>query len=71
MVPHNTWRPIGSPAIVTLSPSLDGVIRTLGSPKIQNYLMHPLMALLFKLEFKVKTRTEAGDEALDFTIGWC
>ena len=57
VVPHNTWRALGAPAVVTLSPSVDGVVRTLGSPKLQNYQLHPMICLLFKLEFKVRVLT--------------
>lgn len=76
MSPNNTWRNLGgAPCFVSLNRQ-EGTIGTFhssGALKILNFPLHPLISLIFKLEYRVEftnasTRTK---ETKDFVIGWC
>ena len=74
--PHNTWRNLGgAPCFVSLNRQ-EGTIGTFhssGALKILNFPLHPLISLIFKLEYRVEfTNTNTrSKETRDFVIGWC
>ena len=78
VVSHNTWRVMGSggsPSFVSLNreEGKNGVFHSSGALKILNFPLHPLIALVFKLEYRVEfTRNStAAKETKDFVLGWC
>jgi len=74
--PHNTWRPLGgAPCFVSLNRQ-EGTIGTFhssGALKILNFPLHPLISLIFKLEYRVEFTNASTNqkETKDFVIGWC
>jgi hypothetical protein len=74
--PHNTWRSLGgAPCFVSLNRQ-EGTIGTFhssGALKILNFPLHPLISLIFKLEYRVEftNATTKAKETKDFVIGWC
>lgn len=52
VVPHNSWRAIGSSSFVSLNRELTGIIQSSGALKVLNFPIHPLIALVFKLEYR-------------------
>ena len=52
VVPHNSWQVIGSASFVSLNKELNGVIQSSGAIKILNFPLHPLIGLIFKLEYR-------------------
>lgn len=54
VVPHNSWRAIGSSSFVSLNKELSGAIQSSGALKIVNFPIHPLIALIYKLEYRGK-----------------
>ena len=78
MVSHNTWKVMGSggsPSFVSLNreEGKNGVFHSSGALKVLNFPLHPLIALVFKLEYRVEfTRNSTGQrESKDFVLGWC
>ncbi len=41
VVPHNTWRAIGSTSFVSLNREVSGVVQSSGALKVLNYPLHP------------------------------
>jgi hypothetical protein len=55
-----------------LNKEINGVIQSSGAIKILNFPLHPLISLIFKLEYRVSYMGESGKiESKDYTIGWC
>jgi hypothetical protein len=56
VTPHNTWRTLGSgsPSFVSLNreDGKSGIFHSSGALKVLNFPTHPLMALVFKLEYR-------------------
>ena len=56
--PHNSWRIIGggSPSFVSLNKEVgqSGIFHSSGALKVLNFPVHPLIALIFKLEYRGK-----------------
>ena len=52
VVPHNTWRAIGSTSFVSLNREVTGVVQSSGALKILNFPLHPEVALVYKLEYR-------------------
>lgn len=52
VLPHNTWRGIGSSSFVSLNKELNGIIQSSGAIKVLNYPLHPMISLIFKLEYR-------------------
>ena len=52
VVPHNSWKAIGSQSFVSLNKEINGVVQSSGAIKILNFPMHPLINLVFKLEYR-------------------
>lgn len=72
VVPHNTWRQIGQNSFISMNLDLKGQIQTSGSIKILDFCMHPLIALLFKLEYRVTLKYANGSERIhDYILGYC
>ncbi len=65
----------GSPSFVSLNreEGKNGVFHSSGALKVLNFPLHPLIALVFKLEYRVEfTRNSTGQrESKDFVLGWC
>lgn len=53
VVPHNTWKQLTTPSLISLSLNSHGVVQPTGSLKILDYVLHPKVALIFKLEYRV------------------
>ena len=71
-MPHNSWRAIGSSSFVSLNREITGAVQSSGALKVVNFPIHPLIALVFKLEYRVKFETITGkSETKDFVLGWC
>lgn len=56
VTPHNTWRTLGggSPSFVSLNREEGGAFHASGALKILNFPLHPLIALVIKLEYRGK-----------------
>lgn len=53
------------------TPDDKGVAKSTGSLTIKNFLSHPLIALVFRIEYKaVIPNGTNGMEAQNFTLGW-
>lgn len=52
-------------------PTENGISYSGGSLTINNFVCHPLVALVFRIEYKAIIQTEKGNENLFFNIGWC
>jgi len=55
--PHNSWRVIGAESFVSLNreEGKAGNFHSSGSLKVLNFPVHPLIALVFKLEYRGNT----------------
>lgn len=78
VVSHNTWRVLGSggsPSFVSLNreEGSQGTFHSSGALKILGFPLHPLIGLVFKLEYRVEfTKASTGiKEQRDFVLGWC
>jgi hypothetical protein len=53
-VPHNTWKALGQQSMISLVQGQDGNIVSSGSLIIVDYALNPMVALIFKLEYRGK-----------------
>ena len=68
---NNTWRNITDDAYVSMSaPNEQGVSTSGGSLAIKNFIQHPLVALMFRVEYKAIIPIENRQEQVFFTLGW-
>lgn len=68
---NNTWRNITDEAYVSLDPPNErGESHFMGSLPIKNLVLHPLVALIFRIEYKAIVPIESRNEQLYFTLGW-
>lgn len=62
---------MGKPAQIGLSINEKGQVTVNGSLKISEYVVHPEISLIFKIQYKVFIKEMTGLERFqDFTIGW-
>ena len=54
VVPHNAWQQIGQQSIISLNKDVNGAIQSTGNLKILDFTLHPMVALIFKLEYRGK-----------------
>lgn len=52
VTPHNSWRVLNGGSFVSLNREDGGTFHSSGALKILNYPLHPLVALVFKLEYR-------------------
>lgn len=63
---------MGHPSIISLTKDANGQIHTTGSLKISEFILHPMVSLVFKLEYKVQiTEKSTTERQQDFVLGWC
>lgn len=68
---HNTWKNVNEECIISMSPPDEkGIANSGGSLTINNFICHPLIALVFRMEYKARLPSEKMEETLFFTIGW-
>lgn len=53
-VPHNTWKELGHQTQISLNDISVEQFGTSGNLKISDFILHPQVSLIFKLEFKGK-----------------
>lgn len=52
------------------APNERGIASSSGTLTIKNFICHPLVSLIFRMEYKAKVPTDKVEETLYFTIGW-
>ena len=69
---NNTWKNIVDDAYVSMSqPSEKGISQSGGSLTIKQFISHPLVALIFRVEYKAVIPMDSGrNEQVFFTLGW-
>ena len=68
---NNTWRNVVEDAYTSMSsPNQQGVSTSGGSLTIKNFICHPMVALIFRVEYKATIPMPNGNEQMFFTIGW-
>ena len=68
---NNTWKNINDNAIVNMTaPNDKGICMSNGTLAIKNFIMHPLVALIFRLEYKASIPLGQRREQVYFNIGW-
>ena len=68
---NNTWRNICDEASVSMNaPNEQGICHSAGSLVLKNYICHPLVALLFRVEYTARIGSGQGSEKVFFTLGW-
>ena len=69
---NNTWLNINEDNYVSLGPPNEkGVSVAGGSLTIKNFICHPLVSLVLRIEYKAIIPTDKYNEQLYFTLGWC
>lgn len=69
---NNTWKDVNEETYVSMGPPTEkGISFSGGSLTIKNFICHPLVALLFKIEYKAVISTDQHSEQVYFTLGWC
>lgn len=69
---NNTWKNITEDTYVSMGPPNEqGISTSGGSLTIKNFICHPLVALMFRIEYKAVLPTEKSSEQCFFTLGWC
>lgn len=71
VVPHNTWKELTTPSLISLSLNSHGVVQPTGSLKILDFILHPQIGLIFKLEYRVQITEKSGHQRhQDFVIAY-
>ena len=69
----NTWRSSGNKVFISLSPpTRSGLYKAAGYAEISNFIIDPVVALIFKMEYRLEmpTQDKKKRESAFFTIGW-
>jgi hypothetical protein len=67
----NTWKNIVDDSYVSMAPPNEkGISQSGGSLTIKNFINHPLIALIFRVEYKAVVPIEGRNEQVFFTLGW-
>ncbi|CDW71325.1 UNKNOWN [Stylonychia lemnae] len=68
---NNSWQNICTESQSTLNPpNENGISISGGSITLKNFICHPLVALVFRIEYKAMLPSEKGNDSFYFTIGW-
>lgn len=71
MSASNTWKNVNEETYVSMGPPNDkGISVSGGSLTIKNFICHPLISLIFRVEYKAVLPTEKYNEQAYFTLGW-
>jgi len=68
---NNTWKNICEDTYVSMSPPNErGISQSGGSLTLKNFICHPLVSLVFKIEYKAVLPSDSANESAYFTLGW-
>lgn len=69
---NNTWKNVCEDTYVSMSPPNEqGLSSSGGSLTLKNFLCNPLVAVVFKIEYKaVLPSDSSANESAFFTLGW-
>jgi hypothetical protein len=68
---NNAWKNVSEDTYVSMgAPNESGISQSGGSLTIKNFIFNPMIALLFRVEYKAVLPSDKYNEQVYFTLGW-
>ena len=68
---NNSWTNICEDTYVSMGrPNEQGISMSGGSLTLKNFICHPLVAIVFRVEYKAILPTDVDNKEVNFTLAW-